>query len=948
MLEGSHSIPDSTLQALLAEQDWVRRLARRLVADTSLADDIAQATWLAALRHPPRHERNLRAWLGQLVVNTTRSTLRSERRRIVREDTWHRERERESSDGEELEPPEGAIARAELRAELAHLVKKLREPYRYTLVRVIQEDRTSSEVARELDLPESTVRSHVKRGLDMIRNELEKAHRGDERRGADHWLSALVFIAKEPLQGSPPIPSKPPKPAQSSEPSNPVEKVATGGAMLAASKAKVALAALLALALGSFLWLRGGSIEARSAGGASELAGARPIDSSSSPVESTPTPSDRVAASAPAPTGAAAAPGVEEGTLRVALTWESNGSPASRVNVLVQQWAENRSIDRDGITGEDGTVTIDHLAPGSAFVFVDRGGNARARIESGRESATKIAIPKGLELRGTVVDADFAPVPGAAIYLTFDAGAQTNQVVTQSDSKGEFTIDSVEPSRYVGARKSGFAPSHNHPVTVDGVASENARLVLLGPGGGVGGVVSRPDGAPVAHAEVRIGVQGKESVQLLDHRSGLLATARRISTDEHGRFGADDLAVGENPITVDARGFAHYASSVNVRCDGKANVEIRLATQDADRDIDVQGIVSDSRGDPVSAGIVELRALDPDGGRNMWSARIGIDGSYRVAGVPPGKHRITADCGDLGSFTETIEIGADKDTLWNATVARGLTLGGTALDEFGQPLAGWLISAQPTKFYLKESEWAALMNPPAEWGRAKTDADGRFTLCNLFDDEWRVELRRPSDLLSSVPAAAIEARPPQQDLVLRAQPDAPPSSYLIGSVFDEDEGSILDANIELLERGAGFPRAVSDPKNGSFKIGPLPAGIYRVRVSAAGFAENVAFPVAVANGETASVGNFHLQRAGSLRVKLVGTEGRGFGGASVWLDAGDGRGAQQLPMVGDSARAEGLVPGTYFVIVRGADFSRLGRPTSIKIVAGEQRDLEIDLARESR
>ena len=72
MSDPSHSLSDADLEKLLAQRGWVRRLAASLVADAGLADDVAQESWLAALRHPPRHAQNLRSWLSTLVRNTAR------------------------------------------------------------------------------------------------------------------------------------------------------------------------------------------------------------------------------------------------------------------------------------------------------------------------------------------------------------------------------------------------------------------------------------------------------------------------------------------------------------------------------------------------------------------------------------------------------------------------------------------------------------------------------------------------------------------------------------------------------------------------------------------------------------------------------------------------------------------------------------------------------------
>jgi DNA-directed RNA polymerase specialized sigma24 family protein len=51
-------------EALLAEARWLRRLATSLIGED--AEDLVQATYLAALRSPPAGDRPLRPWLGRV------------------------------------------------------------------------------------------------------------------------------------------------------------------------------------------------------------------------------------------------------------------------------------------------------------------------------------------------------------------------------------------------------------------------------------------------------------------------------------------------------------------------------------------------------------------------------------------------------------------------------------------------------------------------------------------------------------------------------------------------------------------------------------------------------------------------------------------------------------------------------------------------------------------
>src|SRR5262245_58570964 len=54
-------------EALLAEHAWAQRLARRLVRDAALAEDLAQEATVRALGREPGP--GLRAWLGGVVRN---------------------------------------------------------------------------------------------------------------------------------------------------------------------------------------------------------------------------------------------------------------------------------------------------------------------------------------------------------------------------------------------------------------------------------------------------------------------------------------------------------------------------------------------------------------------------------------------------------------------------------------------------------------------------------------------------------------------------------------------------------------------------------------------------------------------------------------------------------------------------------------------------------------
>ena len=69
---------------LLAEIEWIRRLARVLVADRDLADDLVQETCAVALERRSEPPARLRPWLAAVLHNALRQHRRAAGRRRFR------------------------------------------------------------------------------------------------------------------------------------------------------------------------------------------------------------------------------------------------------------------------------------------------------------------------------------------------------------------------------------------------------------------------------------------------------------------------------------------------------------------------------------------------------------------------------------------------------------------------------------------------------------------------------------------------------------------------------------------------------------------------------------------------------------------------------------------------------------------------------------------------
>ena len=141
---------ETNIDSLLEQAGWVRGLARRIARDDSMADDLAQETWLAATAHPPA-DGAPRPWLAQVMRNVRRMAFRRDGRRIARERALVPERT--FDDG-----PDGLVEAVELSRILAEEVLLLDEPYRETVLLRYWRGLSSAQISTRMEVPAGTVR----------------------------------------------------------------------------------------------------------------------------------------------------------------------------------------------------------------------------------------------------------------------------------------------------------------------------------------------------------------------------------------------------------------------------------------------------------------------------------------------------------------------------------------------------------------------------------------------------------------------------------------------------------------------------------------------------------------------------------------------------------------------------------------------------------------------
>jgi RNA polymerase sigma factor (sigma-70 family) len=182
---------DPTLEILLAESGWLRRLVARLVRDPADADDITQETWARALVSPPADISSPRAWLAQVSRNVLRMRSRAEIRRLKYEAAAAADVEANDT------TTEAAVQRLEFQRVLVELVSAMQEPLRSTVVMRYFEELNSAQIAERMAVAPGTVRARLSLALGLLRAALDEQCSGNRK----HWM-AMVGPAMVPRVGT--------------------------------------------------------------------------------------------------------------------------------------------------------------------------------------------------------------------------------------------------------------------------------------------------------------------------------------------------------------------------------------------------------------------------------------------------------------------------------------------------------------------------------------------------------------------------------------------------------------------------------------------------------------------------------------------------------------------------------------------------------------------------
>lgn len=514
-------------------------------------------------------------------------------------------------------------------------------------------------------------------------------------------------------------------------------------------------------------------------------------------------------------------------------------------------WGESGSFAfaSSRLTDAQGRVRFDGVASGLAAIVTDRARGDMLEVTGGEEIKIALVIPRGILVRGQVVDPTGAGVASARVWLSHYGTPSSGDEVAKTDSMGHFTLRDVGEGRLIAARAAGFSPSLS--TLVLGGPGDHVDLVIQLPTGGgeLRGIVRAPDGSPVVGAAIQIGDEGSAMRPTKDGAEAFSPPPLRLTSNERGEFVATGIETPRTLVECRARDFAPFAREIDVSGESVAALIIELQPGAA-----VEGGVRGADGRPadkVSIGIGRDYASF-----SSSSTRSASDGSFRIDGLAPGKTVIRAGGGDEGEAESELSLIAGETVLLDLQLKKQGIVAGHVRDENGTPLVGWRVQSAPSEARAQGTR------------RGTTDSEGRFRLEHWPQHANALELYQVGHFHSppALTVPAVEVGRTDLELVIPA--DCMASATLVGRLLGPTGEVVVGADFLWGERGAQ-PKylAQMDTTTGEFRAQMQP-GFYELEARSPSMGILRLPECRMRSGETRDLGVLHFVAPGRARVRL--------------------------------------------------------------------------------
>lgn len=925
---------------------------RRILRDAVEAEDAAQECFEALARARSGPRQHVAGWLHAVAVSKALNHLKSQRRRRDREFRYA------------AETPAAEEARQDDIYELVdEALAELPDALRTPIVLHFFEGQTHETIARDLGLTRTAVTHRIRKGIEQIRRALA-------RRGTAVTAAALAS-ALSAQAGAEAVPASLAAAVAKLALAGPA---ATGGAAAAltalggalAIKGTAAVAVLVVVAAGAAYWVSRPEAPDTAAPPTVRYTQLAP-ETPPAPEAETPDRAAEKPASSPPPTAAAgAAPAqVETGAVTGRVYDASTGEPIQDIHVWLQPMTGVGSNAPGGDTDAEGRYRIENVPPGKrraqytgeGLMGLDIREAPVVEVKAGQLlEGLDFAVPRGMAIAGRVVDLQGHPVNDASVEAYTRSPERGLILSDRTGPDGLFEFhgigkqDQVLITAYAQEEHEGdltikrLVSDHYGPMKVSDKSARSLAVVLY-PSGSISGMVTTPDGRPLAGGsvlakpEMETGGRGAERATIADN----------------GAFTVKGLPAGSYALSFGPAGSRGWKAP-KPPCDGlRLERSGRLAGIRVafDPGLTITGRITDETGAPVRDAQVSCTGEGHPGGVGMS----GDDGRYLIFGLKDTRYRVVVQTAyRQGPDGSSQFLMAAKD--FPAVEPKEATGGATGVDfvlnlHGARKIEGRVVEAAGER---PVAEFEALClggrerheNSEKLGFEPRRDPEGRFTIDNVPNVDATLFVRAPGFAEAEVPIPAPAPGKPGTPIVVRLEPGA----SLAGRVRDAEGNGIGNAALFLgeppaQEQDRHYAKAYTDIE-GRFRIDSLPLGTTQIAVMHPQYPARTE-PVQLVQGRENTV-EIVLQQAGVVEGTIyVGDEPKA--GASLRL-VGRLPQTQVKTATSDSSggfRFEGLAAGVVTLTAHfstgpdGLAVSSRGFAQTVEVIEGQTTTIDFRL-----
>jgi len=570
-------------------------------------------------------------------------------------------------------------------------------------------------------------------------------------------------------------------------------------------------------------------------------------------------------------------------------------------------------------TDASGGFVFDRVPVRSYTLTCALGGSRQVVVQAGEETRVELLVPRGVSVRGVVLDDGGQPVAGAGIWLSDASVMDFGEIVAKTDGRGAFRIDDVLGTRWVSARARGFANSALSLLDGRQDASRRLEILLVRNDARVRGFVRDPDGRPCAGAAVLASPPGDAKWQRgLDGTNQRAWAPGAATTGADGAFTVEGLPPGPLLVRAHAPGFGKATATLEVTAGGVADVVLAL-----ERAACVQGHVRSADGAPARVLLVFARG-DVDA---CW-VQSDEDGAYRAAEVSPGEVEVEAWQGRSRALASKLQLAPGETRTWDPVLGRAGALSGRVVDARQQPLADFVVVA------LRDGRGL---------GEARADEQGRFTFGDLPAETLTlrvgVQPRGGSNRTRLTVLVVPDVVPPRHDLELVVPDDRLPSVTVSGRVLRADGAPGAGAVLQLGGTDdRGLAEAVADAQ-GRFELAQLLPGTYWISVNHSEHPVLWAGQRTFAARDVVDLGELRLGAGGRVVVTPRFAPGVTPSELGVEVLDREGRAVAGLQTTGAVLRSPVIPTGQVTLVVSGRSIARARHEVTVE----QDRELHVEL-----